>query len=50
MTEQAHPWTIPDDAIERLRKDGFFIMPSPISAADLDMIKESLEIGRRYLR
>jgi hypothetical protein len=42
MTDQVHSWTIPDDALERLRKDGFFITPTPISAADLDAINAEL--------
>jgi len=43
MTDKANSWIMPGDAVERLRKDGFFITSSPISAADLDTIKRELE-------
>jgi hypothetical protein len=37
-----YAWTLPADAAERLRQDGYFIIPSPISAAALDAIRREL--------
>jgi hypothetical protein len=42
MSDKAHAWTVPADAAARLREDGYFTTPCPISEADLDAIKREL--------
>jgi hypothetical protein len=46
MSEEAHAWIVPADAAARLREDGYFITPCPISAANLGAIRRELAAWR----
>ena len=46
MIDKACAWSVPDDALDRIRDDGFFVIPSPIPAADLNTIRRELAVWK----